>query len=187
MSDPSLIDPPPILWHYTTSAGAVGILNSRELWLTSFESLNDSSEILYGLARIRERVVVVAGGPLKARTRSMLELVAGQLADPMATFDRDPQLFESSSVAVCAFSEAADDLSQWRAYGSHGQGCALKIRSDVLRSLPNANGISLVKCLYEEAEIAAAVDSMVASFVDDMEHSTATSVNQNFWTASVAL
>ncbi len=37
------------LWHYTDSAGAIGILSTNSLWATSLAHLNDSSELEYGL------------------------------------------------------------------------------------------------------------------------------------------
>ena len=33
------------LWHYTTSGGLMGILESQRLWATDYRHLNDSSEL----------------------------------------------------------------------------------------------------------------------------------------------
>ena len=39
----------PALFHYTDAAGLLGILKSRSLWATDFRSLNDASEMHYGM------------------------------------------------------------------------------------------------------------------------------------------
>jgi hypothetical protein len=44
----SRAEPPPILYHYTTQEGLLGILETDSLWATKIHFLNDSSE--YALA-----------------------------------------------------------------------------------------------------------------------------------------
>ena len=37
---------PPIIYHYTSAAGMLGILTKKKLWFTRWDSLNDASENL---------------------------------------------------------------------------------------------------------------------------------------------
>lgn len=43
---------PPVLYHYTTQTGLLGILQGNCLWATDSRYLSDSSEYSYGLERI---------------------------------------------------------------------------------------------------------------------------------------
>ncbi len=45
LADP--IGTPEILYHYTNESGLLGILQSRHLWATAIEYLNDSAELVY--------------------------------------------------------------------------------------------------------------------------------------------
>ena len=45
-------DAVPDLFHYTNSAGLPGILRSRSLWATHFQSLNDPTEMRYGIDQV---------------------------------------------------------------------------------------------------------------------------------------
>jgi hypothetical protein len=45
----------PDLFHYTDANGLLGILRSRSLWATHFQSLNDTSEMHYAIKPV-ERV-----------------------------------------------------------------------------------------------------------------------------------
>lgn len=41
---------PELLFHYTSSGGMRGILESSRLWATNYRFLNDASEVGYGMA-----------------------------------------------------------------------------------------------------------------------------------------
>lgn len=45
---------PDLLYHFTSSEGLVGILRSRSLWASHALSLNDASEVSYGIAMTRK-------------------------------------------------------------------------------------------------------------------------------------
>lgn len=48
--------PPSVLYHSTTAAGLLGILNSQRVWATNARFLNDPSEIRYALGIVSEIV-----------------------------------------------------------------------------------------------------------------------------------
>lgn len=53
-----LPEPPGVLYHYTTVAGFLGILESGSFRATDARFLNDSSELEFGIRYIKEEVVL---------------------------------------------------------------------------------------------------------------------------------
>ena len=98
---------PRILYHYTSAAGLLGIVNQQRLRATNFSYLNDSSEITYGLDLIRQRLALRIGRD--ETTRKMLS-EARDVLDDFAPL---------SETYVACFSTRRDDLSQWRGYGDN--------------------------------------------------------------------
>ena len=45
---------PDVLYHYTTQAGLLGIIQSKQIWATSVLFLNDTTEINYAIKLIQE-------------------------------------------------------------------------------------------------------------------------------------
>ena len=114
-----LLPVPQSVFHYTDSAGLLGIMSSGRLWATDYRFLNDSSEIryTYGLAA---------------------ELARGSLTEGLSHLGRS--FFEQASSSsppytgcpyyLCCFSEHGNSLSQWRAYGLR-QGFAVECPGDL--------------------------------------------------------
>ena len=130
---------PRILFHYTSGAGLIGILESRSIWATNIRFLNDSTEYDFavGLARrvIQERID-------KARNKFEVA-VASVLQERLTT---DP----AADVYVTSFSENADQLSQWRAYSPPTGGYALGFRAKSLLEPALSNpSFFLTPCIYD--------------------------------------
>jgi hypothetical protein len=104
------------VWHYTDLAGLVGIVESDALWATSLASLNDTSELEYGLSIIR---AVWASCVRTALPDRAVELIDLALRDV-------PTGVEPSKVFVFSASKDSDLLNQWAHYGGAG-GFALGI------------------------------------------------------------
>jgi hypothetical protein len=47
---------PDLLFHYTDAAGLLGIIDSRKLWMTKVQYLNDKSELNYAFDLMREEI-----------------------------------------------------------------------------------------------------------------------------------
>jgi len=95
-----------LVWHYTDRRGFEGIVASHTLWATSTDSLNDSSELTFGL------------DDLMAHWRS----IRPQLRDdaPVAEMDKWLEaacirLRSQDTFVVCA-STTVDSLVHWRSY-----------------------------------------------------------------------
>lgn len=97
-----------ILWHYTSGESLIAIIGSRKLWATQISCLNDSQEFLLSVKMFEEEL----NRQKKNNTQSICQI----LYDRFSTFWESVSSIDSDSFVV-SFSELADDLSQWRAYG----------------------------------------------------------------------
>ncbi len=130
------ITPPETLYHYTDSAGLLGIIGSPislpgteesvfgfergatfgTLWATDARYLNDAHELTYGAAALAEKLERHAE---ESRTPQVVERLR-ELAETVRdgrfelTYGSDT---ERSLAHVTCFCESGDLLSQWRGYG----------------------------------------------------------------------
>ena len=115
--------PAGLMYHYTHGeAGLEGILRSKVVWATQFEHLNDKSELVEGDRLVHEVAVELNAakglGKLQALIRE--RFLEKQQAMAVSTLMRQ--------ICVASFSEAADEVSQWREYGGRGAGYSLGLR-----------------------------------------------------------
>jgi len=137
------LEPPEILYHYTTASGMKGIIESGCFWATHFRFLNDPKEILYSIDLIDKE----------------LKNFITEIKD-----DIDPDLFEilneysnvrerwlknydgfNHDVYITSFSEEKDSMSQWEEYGDNGKGYVIGINPNELHYLSNSEEIHNVK------------------------------------------
>lgn len=95
-------------WHYTSTSGVMGILDTGRLWASSVRMLNDASELIYGLKVLKEAFEVVrAECESRRKVADFLDEVARWVFSKAALAD----------VYVACASQRSDDLGQWRGYG----------------------------------------------------------------------
>lgn len=110
-----------IIFHYTSSTGLKGIIESDSIWASNLSFVNDSKELMLGL--------------------SMYQIVTHELYKK----SRDPifkkiakafiKLLQEKSITnryACSFTTNGDQLSQWLGYGSKGLGYAIGFESKKL-------------------------------------------------------
>jgi hypothetical protein len=115
--------PPPQLFHYTSAAGLLGIIETGCLWLTDIKDANDPSELVHGVELCVEELFAAAeGGPPEV-------LAFARIARDVAPMVRKNQHFH-----VCCLSPDGDDLDQWRRYGNDGKGFAVGFNGPMLVS-----------------------------------------------------
>ena len=131
------VAPPELLYHYTTIAGAYGILTSDSLWMTKIRYLNDTSELEIGIATFRDVLEEVLREPRPPDELELLDEVRSGLAT-----------VASSNICVASFCEHGDLLSQWRWYGEGGRGVSFGVSSRVLFGMARSE-INLWKCIYD--------------------------------------
>src|SRR5688572_11515034 len=91
------VDTPDLLFHYTTSAGLVGIIESGKIWTSKISYMNDTSEVQLALDYIRNEIDLQRKGFGKTRTDEELD-VMGEGMDWM----------EILNLSVASFTEMGD-------------------------------------------------------------------------------
>jgi len=122
---------PELVYHYTSSEGMSGIVESGALWATDVLFMNDTTEAVYGFKVVRDAVAewvsALDAGDDRRQLLHAIEFVPELI----------PQVF------VVSFSARRDDLSQWRAYCRAG-GYSLGFDRTML-------GAGLQVCEYDKA------------------------------------
>lgn len=97
---------PATIYHYTSSSGLLGILNTRSIWLSHTDFLNDLSEVRYAAQHIFDI------------TKNFNEELANHIKE--SYLDPDLQLSLEHHPYVASFCKADNLLSMWRSYGTDG-------------------------------------------------------------------
>ena len=110
------------IYHYTSSAGLLGLVENHQLWGTEATGMNDLAEVRQGWEFIREWV---ATKDAEDSVVSIIQYACGP-DSPVAAADG---LF-----VLCA-STSPDDANQWRLYGGQGRGYAVELDASVRLSV----------------------------------------------------
>jgi len=140
-----------LLFHYTTAEGLLGLLGSpaspAKLWMTQIHYMNDHAE-----ARHAYRVVANMLRAIEGQCPNLKRAAAGILGVPHeGEAWRDPEDFAVARDCIFSLTEQGDLLSQWRGYAPLG-GYSIGYRLTDLNALALAQGLRLVRCIYDEAE-----------------------------------
>ena len=114
---------PPVLYHYTTAQGLLGILESGCIWATNSRFLNDPTEIEYAIRLFRAVAEDEFAKYDPSRVRTFREWVTFWLN----YYEKEAKVY------VACFCEKGDLLSQWRGYGASGGGYAIGVATGHLR------------------------------------------------------
>jgi hypothetical protein len=142
------------LFHYTTIDGLIGIFKSKKIWATSAFHLNDKAELSLAARIFNEAIDEVTkkmGFPPELALHP-----ADYKEDVRKTFLRS--LFGLSGEArrqnifLCSFSEAENQLSQWRAYCPGGYGFCIGFDYPQLEKQIERQKFILAKCIYKKDE-----------------------------------
>ena len=142
--------PPNVLHHYTSSAGLLGILTSGTLFLSDAAFLNDSSEITYARSVVCRVIEHRLAREREPRMQELYEIALEEFTG------REAHVTSGFRYYVACFCEAADLLSQWRAYGSPGCGYAIGFSGDRLVRLggrfAKQKSVALRRVIYDTNE-----------------------------------
>jgi len=146
---PPTPQPPAVLYHYTRHEAALRGILSGEMRATEYVSLNDSTEVSHGLEIFRdlarERFESEPEDTLAWESlKRFLMLYAKLKPTVRGTF------------LVASFSEAKDDLSQWRSYAGNATGFMIGVRVQETPALvapaPRGQlGLGLFQMVYRQA------------------------------------
>lgn len=139
------------LYHYTGSAGLIGILQSGNIWATDYRHLNDRKEYQIG-AKLLQRELRSKG--LKKEQQDHFERLVNET---------------QRHCFVLSFSEKGDQLSQWRAYCPGGNGYALGFgQQNPLFTSAREHSFNLVRCEYDPSEHRKLCQYLVDTFIEGM-------------------
>jgi hypothetical protein len=165
-------DPEKTLWHYTSGAGVLGIIETGTLFATQVACLNDSTEVRYASQLFRDALVAV-------RQKHSGDAVIDQLLDRIAAaFAEDPSRpsHAPNMYFVTCFTDQADDLSQWRAYCGDENGYAIGFRAQGLFGNQNSFVARVSYNAEQHKAVAEKVaDATVQFFRDGLEKNRAAS------------
>lgn len=126
------------LYHYTNQSGLIGILNSKTLWASKMQYLNDASEFSHAL-KVANRVVSGKKESAGSDEIKLLENVEEALL-----------MLSYAHIFVGCLSEAGDLLSQWRGYCPTTNGFSIGFDPGHLHSALARQGFVLAPCIYDE-------------------------------------
>ncbi|MFF2554899.1 DUF2971 domain-containing protein [Nocardia sp. NPDC058058] len=144
-------DPPPMLYHYTSAAALISIIDSRQLWAGLPVQMNDAEEQIRAFHWL-EWIAREHNSPDATPVSEMFaKVVAEQIYAGHA--------HEGSAPYLVSFSADGDSLSQWRAYGPRG-GVCLGVPFEMIRTAADRQGWYLAKCIYDEDDMHALVSEL---------------------------
>lgn len=103
------------VFHYTSGAGLLGMLQSGAMWATEASGLNDTAEILQGWDAVGDWLDAQPRTPAIEELKYLASLKS--LVGPL----------RADLSFVLAASANGDDANQWRLYGDNGRGYAVEL------------------------------------------------------------
>lgn len=131
-----------VIYHYTHQKGFLGILESRVLWATKIQYLNDARELI-GVLKLADEILQTK------ESEPALTDAQRQILHAEREAVRDSR---NINIPVVSFSADGDSLGQWRAYSQDGVGYAIGFDKRQLESLCQKQELALRRCEYLNAE-----------------------------------
>ena len=104
---------PPIIYHYTSAAGLLGILTNSKLWFTRWDSLNDTSENLIVHDCINEALDKYTQEPQFVK-------YIREINNNQRKFKKEGYI--DSDLYLASFSANSDSLTMWNCYSKDTRG-----------------------------------------------------------------
>lgn len=149
---------PDVLYHYTDQRGFLGVLDSRVLWATKIQYLNDAAELVVPLrtaANILREKEAASNLPQSQREGLQSEHVGVGVVESA-----------NINIPVVSFCEDGDKLSMWRAYSRDGIGYAIGFDRHELATLCDSRHVVLRKCEYPRAdEYRKKIDDLICEYI----------------------
>ena len=149
------------LYHYTGTAGLIGIIQNRKLWATDYKHLNDRNEYRTAAKLLSQ----VGARELKSHDREKFERLIAMT---------------QKACYVLSFSEMGNQLSQWRAYCPGGNGYSLGFeQNNALFLSAEQHRFNLIRCVYDPKKQRELCQSLVESFIEGRVHRTSCLPGEN--------
>jgi len=142
--------PADTLYHYTSLAGMLGIVDSGVLRASDIRYMNDSTELRHTLELLRQHISqrISAGTDYPGLLNQLQEWLSNRIVG-------GPLVFGAS------FRANGNLLSQWRGYSVHGKGVSLGFNPQHIMACARAQHFQVGKCLYDSAEQSRLIEQLV--------------------------
>ena len=154
-----------MVYHYTGDVGLYQIFASGNLWMSDYTSMNDPSEINYGIKIGVEELKSELG----RRGNQVLGLRFVKTFQSIA----DSGLHQFMSAYVLSMSIAPDELTQWRLYADGAAGYAMGFDSTILdqaftsfTTSQSLHGSGSFRGLYDETHLRTQMLTYVRNALD---------------------
>jgi hypothetical protein len=158
------------VYHYTDSAGLIGIIEHKKIWATNVWFMNDTGEATFGWDLVREFLRERKEEATSKQEEGMIDIAIGTTR----RINKSTTTFAHTYIAC--FSQKGNDLSQWRASGRE-KGFSIGFDSATLNQIAEGVGgetpvPSLVKVEYERSAQRKVLQELyqqdVLSHIDDL-------------------
>lgn len=109
------------LWHYTDFNAIDGILNKKELWLSSTANVNDSKELIGFINNLKQSVLNCVSDDYEDKVYDIFNEI-------------NKHSIQENSFVFCT-SKARNDAAQWERYADKGEGVAIAFDTENLFKL----------------------------------------------------
>lgn len=157
----------PVVYHYTSPQGLLGIVQTGKISATDIRYLNDSREFDLAHSFVEKYLTLWRD----ANPNEAEKQVYNSCLKALSITAHGYQFF------AAAFSEAEDQLSQWRAYAPPSGGFAVGLSSTHLRE---AEGL-FIPCVYDETEQMALLQLLVNSVLREARQQKAKPDPTELW------
>jgi Protein of unknown function (DUF2971) len=152
-----------VIYHYTTAAGILGILENSCIWATHTSFLNDTDEQRISFRLFREVLDSVAiDKGLSEDIRKFAKTVL-QYFDSTTQIEADSLTsqigMQPRAFFVTCFSRRRDDLAQWRAYTGMGPRFSIGFRKSAFTELERVHDARLANVWYDNKIVSQGIRS----------------------------
>lgn len=130
-----------LLYHYTDQIGFIGIIDSKKLWATKIQYLNDSEELYLSFQYAKDILQTQLFFAKNDNNKATIKRLIANLKN-----------ITHINICVCSLSANGDLLSQWRGYSKTQGGYSIGFDFTELEILAKKSGYMLKKCIYNEGE-----------------------------------
>lgn len=139
-----------IAYHYTSVQNFINIINTRQIWLTNVEYLNDNMECRLGLEEIMKIVSE------RIPNQTFIKTLTDQFYLKVL-----PKIFTAS------LSKKGDLLGQWRAYCPRDGGVAIGFKYEEMFPRAEKSTHAIINCCYEDHNNF--IEQKAGKFIDEID------------------
>lgn len=144
--------PPKTLFHYTSAAGLLGIIQSKTIWATNIRYLNDTKEYAHALDITQAILDYRQKKAHKTFERALIKVMSESLEPAQRT-----------DIFVSSFSRQGDQLSQWRGYCPAANGYSIGFKSKLLIKCTEGKRLQfLAPSVYDEVRQSELIEGVIA-------------------------